>query len=161
MIYFSSLTYKYSNIYIVKEEKFVKRIFLNDESFIYFYKINKPKRDDSKLHFEIMQLAEYIDGKRKTFEINYELLGTEFEKTVWKNIANIGYAEVKTYSDVAKEIKNPLATRAVGNACRKNMLPIIVPCHRVISKKGLGGFFGQDSAFEKIKSYLINIERPF
>lgn len=159
MIYFSSIPYKYSNIYVVKESEFVKRIFLNDDSFFYFYEENKPKRNDLILKDELTQLTEYIVGKRKKFEIHYELSGTEFQKIVWGKIVGIGYSEVKRYSEIAKEIDRPLATRAVGNACRKNVLPIIIPCHRVISTKGLGGFFGQDSEFSKIKAYLINLER--
>ncbi|MGC8483107.1 MAG: methylated-DNA--[protein]-cysteine S-methyltransferase [Thermodesulfobium sp.] len=159
MSYFSSLSYRYSNIYIVKENEFVKRIFLNDDSFLSFYEKNNPKRNDLILKDEVMQLTEYIDGKRKKFDIHYELLGTEFQKIVWEKILGIGYSEVKRYSDIAKEIKRPLAARAVGNVCRKNALPIIVPCHRVVSTKGLGGFFGQDTEFSKIKSYLINLER--
>ncbi len=159
MIYFSSLPYKYSNIYIVKEDEFVKRIFLNDDSFLSFHENYNPKRSDLILKDEVMQLTEYIDGKRKKFDIHYELLGTKFQKIVWEKILGIRYSEAKRYSDIAKEIDRPLATRAVGNACRKNALPIIVPCHRVISTKGLGGFFGQDNEFSKIKAYLINLER--
>ncbi|MEO1783629.1 methylated-DNA--[protein]-cysteine S-methyltransferase [Thermodesulfobium sp. 4217-1] len=153
------MSYRYSNIYIVKENEFVKRIFLNDDSFLSFYEKNNPKRNDLILKDEVMQLTEYIDGKRKKFDIHYELLGTEFQKIVWEKILGIGYSEVKRYSDIAKEIDKPLATRAVGNACSKNVLPIIVPCHRIISTKGQGGFFGQDNEFSQIKSYLLNLER--
>lgn len=159
MIYFSSIPYKYSNIYVVKESELVKRIFLNDDSFFYFYEENKPKRNDLFLKDELTQLTEYIVGKRKKFEIHYELSGTEFQKIVWEKIVSIEYSEVKRYSDIAKEIDRPIATRAVGNACRKNALPIIIPCHRVVSTKGLGGFFGRDNEFSKIKAYLINLER--
>lgn len=159
MIYFSSISYKYSNMYVVKENESVKRVFLNDDSFLHFYETNKPKRDDSILQDEVEQLTEYLNGKRKKFNIHYELLGTEFQKLVWGKVLDIEYAGVKRYSDIAKEINKPLATRAVGNACRKNALPIIIPCHRVISASGLGGFFGQGIEFRKIKSYLINLER--
>ncbi|AEE13698.1 methylated-DNA/protein-cysteinemethyltransferase [Thermodesulfobium narugense DSM 14796] len=159
MIYFSSLPYKYSNIYVIKENDFVTRLFLNDSSFSYFYEEFKPKRNDLILEDEITQLAEYLNRKRKSFNIKFKLLGTNFEKLVWERILSIEYSDVKTYSDIATEIKMISATRAVGNACRKNVLPIIVPCHRVVSKKDLGGFFGKKSEFLTIKSYLLNLER--
>ena len=161
MIYFSSISYRYSSIYIVKENESVIKVFLNNNSFSRFYKENVIKRDDLKLQDEVSQIIEYLNGKRKKFNIRYKFSGTEFQKLVWQKILDTGYAEVKRYSDIAKEINKPLATRAVGNACRKNALPIIIPCHRVVSANDLGGFFGQDTEFREIKSYLINLERAY
>ncbi|AWB09436.1 methylated-DNA-[protein]-cysteine S-methyltransferase [Thermodesulfobium acidiphilum] len=159
MICFSCLPYKYSNIYLIKEDEFITRVFLNDTSFLYFFEKFRPVRNDLILNDEITQLAEYLNGKRKKFNIKFKLLGTEFQKLIWDRILCIEYADVKTYSDIAIEIKMPSAARAVGSTCRKNVLPIIVPCHRVVSKKDMGGFFGKNSEFLIIKSYLLNLER--
>ena len=87
------------------------------------------------------QLFEYFSGKRKAFELEYEFSGTEFQKAVWNELLKIPFGKTKTYGEIAKEIGNPKAGRAVGSACNKNPLPIIVPCHRVIGANGkLTGF---------------------
>lgn len=87
------------------------------------------------------QLFEYFSGERKIFELEYEFSGTEFQKSVWNELLKIPFGKTKTYGEIAKEIGNPKAGRAVGSACNKNPLPIIVPCHRVIGANGkLTGF---------------------
>lgn len=68
-------------------------------------------------------------------------MGTKFQKSVWHKIKEIPYGGTKTYGDMAKNINN--AARAVGNACAKNPIPIIIPCHRVVGANGkLIGFSG-------------------
>ncbi len=101
------------------------------------------------------QLNEYFSGKRKNFNIKYKFNGTMFQQKVWKELVKIPYGETKSYKDIAISIKNENSQRAVGGACNKNQILIIVPCHRVISKnKNLGGFAcGVD-----IKKKLLNIE---
>ena len=70
-----------------------------------------------------------------------ELLGTEFQVKVWKEISKIPYGETRTYKDLAIAIGKPKSSRAVANACGKNPYPIIIPCHRVIRSDGkLGGY---------------------
>jgi methylated-DNA-[protein]-cysteine S-methyltransferase len=66
--------------------------------------------------------------------------GTTFQKKVWKEIAKIPRGSVKTYGEIAKAIGSPGATQAVGTACGKNPLPIIIPCHRVVAANSLGGY---------------------
>ena len=81
--------------------------------------------------------------------------GTDFQKNVWRAIAKIGYGKTASYYDIAVSIKNPNALRAVGTACGKNPLPIVIPCHRVISKDGgIGGFGGGVS----LKKRMLKIE---
>ena len=101
------------------------------------------------------QLDEYFLGKRKNFNIKINPKGTDFQKLVWKELQNIPYGTIKSYSEVAISCNNKNAQRAVGSACNKNPIIIIIPCHRVISKNGnLGGFaYGN-----KIKLKLLNIE---
>lgn len=89
------------------------------------------------------QLAEYFDGKRKTFSLPLKLSGTEFQVSVLEALQDIPYGETASYGDVARRIGRPKAVRAVGAANGRNPIPIIVPCHRVIGSGGdLTGFGG-------------------
>ena len=91
----------------------------------------------------LRQLEEFFAGKRKVFALPLSPEGTEFMQKVWQALASIPYGEVRTYGDVAKQIGAPKAYRAVGMACNRNPLPIIVPCHRVIGANGrLVGYAG-------------------
>ena len=106
------------------------------------------------------QLNEYFNGERKNFDIKINPKGTEFQKKVWSELLNISYGNTKSYSEIAKNIGNTNSQRAVGSACNKNPIMIIIPCHRVISKSGhLGGFaYGE---FVKQKLLLIeNTPKP-
>lgn len=102
------------------------------------------------------QLDEYFLGKRKKFYIKINLKGTEFQKKVWMELLKISYGKTKSYSEIASSIGNKNAQRAVGSACNKNPIMIVIPCHRVISKNGkLSGFaYGTD-----IKEILLNLEK--
>ena len=89
----------------------------------------------------VKQLDEYFEGKRTKFELNISPKGTEFQKKVWAELLKIPYGKTKSYQEIAKTIGNPNAQRAVGSACNKNPILLIIPCHRVISKTGkLTGF---------------------
>lgn len=84
----------------------------------------------------IRQLEEYFSGKRREFLLNLSPEGTEFRKNVWDALRKIPYGETCSYQQIAEAIGNPQACRAVGDANRKNPIPIIIPCHRVIGKNG-------------------------
>ena len=87
------------------------------------------------------QLDEYFTGKRTKFELNISPSGTEFQKKVWAELLKIPYGKTKSYQEIAETIGNPYAQRAVGSACNKNPILLIIPCHRVVSKTGkLTGF---------------------
>ena len=87
------------------------------------------------------QLDEYFAGKRTKFELNISQNGTEFQKKVWVELLKIPYGKTKSYQEIAEAIGKPNAQRAVGSACNKNPILLIIPCHRVISKTGkLTGF---------------------
>lgn len=102
------------------------------------------------------QLQEYFTGSRSTFEVPYSLEGTPFQQEVWKALCNIQYGEVKCYQDIAIEINRPLAVRAIGQANRRNPLPIVIPCHRVIGKnKALVGYAGDKIG---MKEKLLKLE---
>lgn len=103
----------------------------------------------------IKELDEYFNGIRKKFDVKLELRGTDFQKNVWNELEKIEYGEVKTYKDIAININNEKAVRAVGNANNKNKIPIIIPCHRVIGASGkLVGYAG---GLDK-KQWLLNHE---
>ncbi|RLC24505.1 MAG: cysteine methyltransferase [Deltaproteobacteria bacterium] len=89
------------------------------------------------------QLEEYFSGDRKKFDLELDLQGTEFQKSVWMELLNIPYGETRSYIHIAKKLGDPKKLRAVGNANGKNPVSIIVPCHRVIGTDGkLVGYGG-------------------
>ena len=104
----------------------------------------------------ISELKEYFNGQRKIFDFPLVIIGTDFQRTVWKELRKINYGEIKTYSDIAKNIGKPNACRAVGNADNKNPFMIVIPCHRVVGKnKKSGGYaFGVD-----IRDKLLELEK--
>lgn len=77
--------------------------------------------------------------------------GTEFQTEVWDALRNIPPGEVRTYSQIAHEIGRPKAFRAVGNAVRSNPIIILIPCHRVVSKNGIGGFSAEGGVETKLR----------
>jgi methylated-DNA-[protein]-cysteine S-methyltransferase len=101
------------------------------------------------------QLLEYFKGKREEFELPIEFRGTEFQKKVWQALQKIPYGVTWSYGELAKKIRSPSASRAVGAANGRNSIPIIVPCHRVIGANGnLTGFAGG----LKAKEILLKLE---
>ena len=101
------------------------------------------------------QLDEYFAGKRAKFELKISPKGTEFQKKVWAELLKIPYGKTKSYQEIAEAVAKPKAQRAVGSACNKNPILLIIPCHRVVSKTGkLTGFAcGIDR-----KEQLLNLE---
>ena len=89
------------------------------------------------------QLREYFSGMRKTFDLPIAPMGTPFQMAVWRALCEIPYGETRTYGEIAAAIGNPKAGRAVGMACNRNPLWIVVPCHRVVGSCGnLTGYAG-------------------
>jgi O-6-methylguanine DNA methyltransferase len=100
-------------------------------------------RDERRLRESVRQIEEYFRGKRTAFSLPLDLRGTDFQKKVWKAISGVPYGETETYGGIAKRIRHPAATRAVGAACGANPVPIVVPCHRIVGRDGsLTGFGG-------------------
>jgi len=89
------------------------------------------------------QIVEYLEGKRLDFDLELDLLGTPFQRKVWRALLEIPYGETRSYRETATRIGRPNAVRAVGTANGSNPLSLVVPCHRVInSGGGLGGYGG-------------------
>lgn len=103
------------------------------------------------------QLGEYFAGKRKAFDLPLEPAppGTPFQESAWRAMMEIPYGQVLSYTDLASWAGHPGAARAAGAACGANRIAIVIPCHRVVAKGGLGGFGGGLDA----KMALLNLER--
>jgi methylated-DNA-[protein]-cysteine S-methyltransferase len=101
------------------------------------------------------QLGEYFAGRRTAFDLTVDFSGTEFQRKVWHALLTIPFGETRTYAQIARQIGNPAAVRAVGAANGKNPISIVAPCHRVIGSNGkLTGFAGGLDA----KAYLLRLE---
>ena len=110
---------------------------------------------DSKSFKDIItQLDEYFFEGRKKFDVAFKISPTNFRLKVYQEMQKIPYGKSITYSDLACKVGSPKAFRAVGTACGKNPLPLIIPCHRVKAQSGLGGFTGGLD----IKRFLLNLE---
>ncbi len=101
------------------------------------------------------ELGEYLDGKRKDFSVKLDPVGTPFQSKVWEALEKIPFGETRSYGQIAKQIGNIKAVRAVGAAIGRNPVSVMVPCHRVIGASGdLTGFAGG----LKIKEQLLVLE---
>lgn len=137
-------------------------VYCKDEDYI--YRIDFKKRieefegqgfENALTHKLFSQIKEYLAGKRQSFDIPIEITGTDFERKVYRALLEIPYGVAASYKDIATNIGSPKSCRAVGNAVGKNPLPIIIPCHRVITSSGrIGGYYyGLD-----MKRKLLSIE---
>lgn len=103
----------------------------------------------------ILQIDQYLNKERKSFDLPILITGTEFQQEVFNELMNIDYGTVKTYKEIARLINNEKAVRAVGGACNINKYLIVVPCHRVISSKShIHGYAGG----LEIKQKLLELE---
>lgn len=101
------------------------------------------------------QLEEYFNGGRTDFTLPLAPPGTAFQRTVWSQMLSIPYGETNSYSGMARAIGS--GARAVGTACAKNPVPILIPCHRVVGQNGcLTGYSGGDGL--ATKKYLLDLE---
>ena len=138
-------------ILIEEEEDKISRIEIVKKE--YDKKHQKETEMIKKTHEE---LEEYFKGNRKVFDIPLKIEGTEFQRKVWNALLEIPYGETRTYLDIAKQIGNSKACRAVGMANHNNKIMILIPCHRVIgSNKKLVGYAGGIDVKEK----LLEIEK--
>lgn len=100
------------------------------------------------------QLTDYFSCARPFKNITLLPQGTSFQKSVWYELRKIPLGEIRTYGEIASKLNT--SPRAVGNACRQNPIQIIIPCHRVVSAKGIGGYAGETGGRQlKIKRWLL------
>ena len=137
----------------LKELRFIKKDFITNlpeqtqDNFTKAVKICQQAKEE---------LQKYFEGSLKQFTVQLSPEGTDFQKSVWKELCKIPYGKTLSYKQIAANINNPKSCRAVGNANGKNPIPIIIPCHRVICTGGkLGGF----SAGLDRKRFLLSLEQ--
>jgi methylated-DNA-[protein]-cysteine S-methyltransferase len=118
--------------------------------------LGEIRKDPVRCAPVIRQLDEYFRGVRQTFDLPLSISGTPFRQTVWRALQTIPYGQVCSYQEIAAQIGKPKAVRAVGQANRANPLPVLIPCHRVIGKRGdLVGYAGNRT---EIKAFLLRLE---
>ncbi len=120
----------------------------------------KPVSRDDAMHFSILesaraQLDEYFAGERSQFDLPLDLVGTDFQRSVWKGLCGIAFGETISYGELARRIGNAKAVRAVGLANGRNPVSIVVPCHRVIGADG--SMTGYGGGIDR-KRYLLALE---
>lgn len=127
-------------------------------------KVANTKKNSSKIDSSskleksvISQLERYILSAKPFRVIPLIPVGTDFQKSVWSELSKIPLGETRTYGQIAKKLNS--GARAVGNACRRNPIQIIIPCHRVISASDIGGYAGETEGKQlDIKRWLLKHE---
>ena len=101
-----------------------------------------------------VQVHEYMDGERREFELPIKLVGTNYQVQVWETLSLIPYGQTRSYADVARTAGG--GPRSVGQANRRNPIPILIPCHRVVGTGSIGGYSGAEGLITK--QYLLKLE---
>lgn len=129
-----------------------------DEAIVAIRWAETPAGNGSTLLAEAArQLDAYFAGKLRDFDLPLRPAGSPFEQSVWQAMQAIPYGETRCYGDLAGAVGS--APRAVGRACGSNPIPIVVPCHRVLAKAGLGGYSGAGGLATKTR--LLALEGAF
>lgn len=150
---------KYKFNFIIEEGYITKVIMLENKDQDIEEKVNTEDTEDKKNNHRNVNLNNVINslinGVSYKGILKYKAKGTDFQEKVWREIEKIPYGETRTYKDIAVAIGNSKASRAVGSACNKNPLPIVIPCHRVISSNGsLNGYvYGSE-----LKAHILTME---
>jgi methylated-DNA-[protein]-cysteine S-methyltransferase len=113
------------------------------------------KESEEKTRGVRQQLNEYFAAKRRNFEVELDLRGTEFRKGCWGELLKIPYGETCSYAEIARAVGNPKGFRAVGQANHYNPIAIVVPCHRVLAS---GCYLGGYGGGLPIKAFLLRLE---
>ncbi|WHQ37340.1 methylated-DNA--[protein]-cysteine S-methyltransferase [Spiroplasma sp. SV19] len=161
--YYTNLKFNNWDLYLAVSDQGVTFIGSNHKGFSeleYWQKkkganiILVPDQED-KTAAVVTQLTEYLAGKRTTFTLPCDFIGTLFQQKVWREVVKIPYGTTACYSDIAQKIGHPRAVRAVGTAIGNNSMTIIVPCHRVLGKNNaLRGYRGG----LEMKASLLQLE---
>ncbi len=161
-VYYSIITINNRKIALAKTDKgLVKISFIREiYPFLEWIEKNLPdheiKFDSDKFRKEKEELIEYFSGKRKSFDLEINIIAPDFYRLVYEEVKKIPYGQTTTYGEIAKRIGKRNASRAVGRALNRNPLPILIPCHRVVGKGGrLTGFF----AGLAVKRQLLELEK--
>lgn len=130
-------------LYLIASAKGLKGIYWSKQEIKLVASLDNSRQEEKILDDASRQLAEYFAGTRKSFNVPFDLEGTPFQIKVWNALSKIPYGQTAAYQDIARNINNSKAVRAVGSANGKNPLCIMIPCHRVITSAGtIGGYAG-------------------
>jgi len=152
MIYKAFIETNIVQIGIAEEDQFLTHLFFRQEK----VPDGAIQKWTPFLRNVAQEIKEYLSGKRRKFDIPLKLYGTDFQLSVWNALLTIPYGETRSYRDIAEQIGNAKACRAVGQANNRNPIAIIVPCHRVIGTDGSPtGFAGG----LEVKQQLLELER--
>ena len=168
MIYYSSLETPIGPLLIAKSMFGVCKISLPSEKTGRFFEWilkhfngHKIAKNTASLAIELQQLEDYFRGKQKIFNLDIDLKETNFSIKTLRAVSTISFGETASYKQIAAEIKNPKAVRAVGSANGRNPIPIIIPCLRIISNDGTlgvysGGLYIKDWLLKHENSHLLH-----
>ncbi|VWA41699.1 Methylated-DNA--protein-cysteine methyltransferase (EC 2.1.1.63), partial [Bacillus altitudinis] len=156
-VYYTVYTAPIGALYILEKDGAIIEVKFDDESFLVKKQRDRFKQEETPVLKEAKkQLDEYFKGDRKVFDLPLKQAGSPFQEQVWEALSTIPYGESKSYADIAEAIGNPKAVRAIGQANRRNALPIFIPCHRVIGKdRTLTGYAGTKTG---MKAILLELE---
>lgn len=162
MVYYSIYESTIGPVFIASTLKGICRIALGqddaDQFFGYMQKLGKYTCDSDKNLKYMNQLDGYFKGMLREFEMDFDIKGTVFQLKVWNELKKIPYGQVRTYGDISRSL-GMSCPRAVGQANKRNPLPIVIPCHRVVSSSGIGGYSGETSGSRvDIKKCLLELE---
>lgn len=102
----------------------------------------------------VRQLEKYFDDPQWEFDLPLDLSGTPFQKRLWWSLCSVPVGKTDTYGHLAHDLSS--GAQAVGQACRRNPVPVVVPCHRIVSKHGMGGYAGEvEGEKMRIKKALL------
>ncbi|MBL7542742.1 MAG: methylated-DNA--[protein]-cysteine S-methyltransferase [Bdellovibrionaceae bacterium] len=146
---------KIGPLYVVTSEKGLRGVFWTKQKVPMSLVLDGSLPEVKNMTKAINEISEYLEGKRKKFDLLLDIEGTEFQNKVWTELLKIPYGKTRSYKEVAQRIGTN-GIRAVGTANGKNSLCIVVPCHRVIATGGgLGGYSGGLD----IKKRLLDLEQ--
>jgi methylated-DNA-[protein]-cysteine S-methyltransferase len=162
MVYCTSFESKVGLIYVASTENGACKICVPKQTRRDFFRWLHENFDDSEVvdnksrNKEVIdQLNRYFNGKLAKFNVPLDLMGTPFQKRIWKELSKIPYGTTITYKQLAKRIGTSKGFQAVGRANALNPLPIIVPCHRILGTNG--SLVGYASGI-KTKEFLLKLE---
>ncbi len=161
-LYYAVLETRLGRVLVTRTDRGLNNLLFHQPTWGRFFEELEERKDlqlvksESKFSNLKKQLKDYFSGRKIRFSEKLDLSsGSPFEQKVWRKMLQISYGKTVSYKKLAQMVGNSRKARAVGNACAKNPLPIIVPCHRVIkSDGGLGGYGG---GIER-KRRLLNLE---
>lgn len=107
----------------------------------------------------VQQLQRYLDDSQYSFDLPLQMQGTDFQRRLWSALRDVPSGNTATYGQLVKQLGMRGGAQAVGQACRRNPVPIVVPCHRILSQSGMGGYAGETTGEKlRLKQALLKHE---